>query len=577
MFIAFISLLAGALSALAPCVLPFLPVIVGGSVTNSSKARPYLVALGLVGSLLLFTILLKASTALIGVDPMVWSLISGVIVVLLGLAMLFPGVWAKVSVKLRLDSASHKLLTKARGSKRGETVNALVTGAALGPVFSSCSPVYAWLIATILPAQPLVGLLYLTFYCIGMAAMLLAISLAGRKLIAKLGWAANPYGWFQKTIAVLFIIVGALVATGSDKKVQAWVVEHVPIVSSLEVNLIPESDDGVAPRPAPFGSATAAEGAELSGPPAPDFRDISAWINSDPLTLEQLRGKVVLVDFWTYSCINCIRTQPYLNAWYDRYHDQGFEIIGVHAPEFAFEKKEQNVRDAVNKAGIKYPVALDNNFATWNAYHNHYWPAKYLINAKGEVVWHHFGEGDYEEAEQQIRAQLAAAGKAQKAGEKSATSEVTGAESPTQGQSPETYLGTARAAGYIGTPDLTDGETTYQRSTSTEPSTWSLGGPWRVNEEQIVSTGTSTLTYTFTGTEMFLVMGSEDGTAKNVTVSIEANGKKIDAYGSDAPGGIVSVGESRLYRLVKLPSGVHTATVTLTFPAGVHANAFTFG
>lgn len=555
-----LSLFAGVISVLAPCVLPFLPVIVGGSLGAQSRYRPYLISLGLVVSLLAFTLLLKVSTLAIGVDPRFWSIASGVLVIILGIFMLFPDLWTKISVKFGLGNKSHKLLDRAQNTGGGP-VSALLTGAALGPVFSSCSPVYAWVIATVLPAQPVAGFVYISAYCIGMAGMLLAISLLGRKLIAKLGWAANPRGWFQRIVAILFILVGVLVATGVDKKVQAWAVGNVPIISDIEHQLIPKQTGSEGDQDGGSGSTSGS----VSGPAAPEFTGIKEWINSDPLTIEGLRGKVVLVDFWTYSCINCIRTQPYLNAWYEQYHDQGFEIVGVHAPEFAFEREPANVQRAVVDAEIKYPVALDNDFKTWAAYHNNYWPAKYLIDQDGNVVWSHFGEGEYEEAEEQIRKLLGSSGeKSQTTGEISST---------TLGQSPETYLGTQRARNFVGEPRLRNGSNDYTAAKLSDVNSWTLDGNWRVDEESITAEADgASLSYRFSGREMFLVMSGPEGSTATVTV----DGKPANP-GADVVDGTVQVGNARLYKLVKFDKPQSGATVKITFSKGVKANAFTFG
>ncbi|RRD60465.1 redoxin domain-containing protein [Leucobacter sp. OH1287] len=555
-----LSLFAGVISVLAPCVLPFLPVIVGGSLGAQSRYRPYLISLGLVVSLLAFTLLLKVSTLAIGVDPRFWSIASGVLVIILGIFMLFPDLWTKISVKFGLGNKSHKLLDRAQNTGGGP-VSALLTGAALGPVFSSCSPVYAWVIATVLPAQPVAGFVYISAYCIGMAGMLLAISLLGRKLIAKLGWAANPRGWFQRIVAILFILVGVLVATGVDKKVQAWAVGNVPIISDIEHQLIPKQTGSEGDKDGGSGSTSGS----VSGPAAPEFTGIKEWINSDPLTIEGLRGKVVLVDFWTYSCINCIRTQPYLNAWYEQYHDQGFEIVGVHAPEFAFERESANVQRAVVDAEIKYPVALDNDFKTWAAYHNNYWPAKYLIDQDGNVVWSHFGEGEYEEAEEQIRKLLGSSGEKSKT-----TGEIS---STTVGQSPETYLGTQRARGFAGEPRLRNDSNDYSAAKLRDVNSWTLDGRWQVDEESITSEADgASLSYRFSGREMFLVMSGPAGSTATVTV----DGTPANP-GADVVDGTVQVGDARLYKLVKFDKPQSGATVKITFSKGVKANAFTFG
>lgn len=556
---ALLSLAAGGLTVLAPCVLPFLPVIVGGSL-QGERRRPFIVAAALVVSLLAFTILLKATTVAIGVDPRVWSIVSGVLVVLLGIAMLFPGLWAGISQRSGLNQASHKLLDSAK-EKRSGTWSAILTGIALGPVFSSCSPTYAWVIAAVLPANPATGMIYLALYCLGVASALLAISLLGRKLISKLGWAVNPTGWFQRTVAILFIIVGLFVATGFDKKIETKVTQWAPSLSRLEESFIPDTVDS-EDTSAPGSQSDAADTAD-SATPAPDFSGISQWLNAEPQTLEQLRGKVVLVDFWTYSCINCIRTQPYLNAWYDAYHDQGLEIIGVHAPEFAFEKDPDNVQRAIQDANIKYPVALDNDFSTWNAYHNRYWPAKYLIDKEGNIRYFHAGEGNYDETEDKIRELLQSDGP---------KTQVTAVGNATHMQSPETYLGTKRAHGFVGKQQLANGEHTFHAATQVKVNEWTLGGTWEVDEESIQSSeDDATLTYHFRGRDMYLVLGGAPGS----TVQVSVDGK-VQSAGKDVSDGTVTIDANRLYHLVHLPTATE-ATVTLTFSEGVSANAFTFG
>ena len=239
-----LSFIAGVLTVLAPCIVPFLPVILGGSLDpeDRDRRRPYIIIASLLVSLIAFTLLLKASTTLIGVDPMVWTLISGVVLVGLGLFMLFPISWARVVSRVGLEHKSQSWLTKAEGNK-SKTLSAILTGAALGPVFSSCSPTYAWVIATVIPANPVAGVFYLAIYCLGLALALLAIALFGRRLLNNVKWAINPGGWFQRTIAVLFILVGIFIATGMDKKVQTYLVEKdVFNLIDLEEGLVPKDN-----------------------------------------------------------------------------------------------------------------------------------------------------------------------------------------------------------------------------------------------------------------------------------------------------------------------------------------------
>ncbi len=244
MFLLIASFLAGVLTSLAPCILPLLPVIVGSSALSDGDAKldrkkPYVIALSLGLSVVAFTLLLKASTVLIGVDPDVWLYLSGGIVVLLGITMLFPNLWVSISTKIGFEQGSNEFLAAA--SKRSGLGGQILTGAALGPVFSSCSPVYALVLATVLPVNLALGLVYIVAYALGLSLALLAIALAGQKLTKRLGWTANPNGWFRRSLAIVLIIVGLAVALGYDKQFQAWAIEHLPFdVTKLEEQLLPK-------------------------------------------------------------------------------------------------------------------------------------------------------------------------------------------------------------------------------------------------------------------------------------------------------------------------------------------------
>ena len=240
------------------------------------------------------------------------------------------------------------------------------------------------------------GLIGLLAYFTGLGIILLLIVHFGRGIIGRFAFFSNPRGIFRKTLGIIILIVGLLVMTGYIKKIETYIIEKNIFVNTLEIDNT--LNDIILKHHNNRGSMCANgkcdEGRDghlmMDVAKAPELTGIDIWINSKPLTLESLRGKVVLVDFWTYSCINCIRTQPYLNAWHKKYEKDGLVIIGVHAPEFAFEKIENNVREASQKAGIQYPIALDNDFKTWGAYANRYWPAKYLIDQNGNIVYKHF-------------------------------------------------------------------------------------------------------------------------------------------------------------------------------------------
>lgn len=567
-----LSYVSGLLTALAPCVLPLLPVILGGSFESKSSngKRPYIITASLVVSLIVFTLLLKASTVLIGVDPRVWTIGSGALVVVLGVFMLFPDMWARFIAKSGIEHRSQGLLGKAFKTKNG-TLSAILIGAALGPVFSSCSPTYAWVIATVLPANTVTGMMYLAVYCLGVATSLLAIALLGRKLLSRIQWASNPKGWFQRGIAVLFIIVGIFVATGLDKRVQTWLVDKDFLnLIYLEEKLVPSEESAETENKQLRSSSADKETFNVEPYVAPDFTGLDSWINSQPLELNDLRGKVVLADFWTYSCINCIRTQPYLNAWHQKYAEDGLVIVGVHAPEFAFEKVRENVARAVEDAGIAYPVALDNEFATWRAYQNRYWPAKYLIDKDGEVRYTHFGEGEYEQTETIIQSLLSETGTTVKEKlEKNVSSQAV------SGQTPETYLGYARGERFYNASQFVADEVVeYSIAESLQEHQWSLGGSWQVNDESSQSNSdASSLAINFTAGKVYLVMSGPAGAEVGVVVEglSSPGGKDVGSNGT------VSIDTARLYELVNTDSLLENTKLVLSIPAGVTVNAFTFG
>ena len=570
------SFLSGLLTVLAPCVLPLLPVILGGSIDPKHKdpKRPYIIAASLIVSLIIFTILLKASTILIDIDPAVWTYISGGIVIVLGLFMLFPNLWVKISGALGFEHSSQKILGKA-SQKKNKTLSAILIGAALGPVFSSCNPMYAYVIATVLPVDIFLGSLYLAIYCIGVAVSLLAVALLGRKLLQKVKWATNPKGWFQRIIAILFILVGVFIVTGLDKKVQVWLVDKdIFGLTQLEQKLVPKNDiEKQMNDRKESNNMNDANSSVLNtrAYPAPELTGIEDWINSNPTKLSSLKGKVVLIDFWTYSCINCQRTQPFLNEWYKTYKDSGFEIIGVHAPEFSFEKSKSNVENAVNDAGIKYPVALDNSFSTWRAYNNRYWPAKYLIDKDGNVRYEHFGEGEYDKTEEAIRYLLKDAGKDIKKSSK--TSDMESKNLDFSSKTPETYLGYARADRYAGNQRFLENETkNYEISKNPGTNQWSFGGDWKVFDEKSESqSDNSKLNIKFNAKDVFLVMSGKNG----AKVSVSVDDLK-DIKGSDVKGDEITIDGDRLYKIVESETSLNK-TLELKIPKGVSVHAFTFG
>lgn len=558
-----ISFFSGILTVLAPCVLPLLPVILGGWLAGTDRKRPYIIIASLILSLLVFTILLKASTVLIGVDPSFWEYVAGGLLVLFSITLIFPHVWVWLMDITGIEKLSQNSLESA--SHREWIWWPVALGAALGPVFSSCNPTYTILLATILPASFTMGMIGLLAYFIGLGIILLLIVHFGRSIIGRFRFFSNPHGIFRRLLGIIILIVGLLIVTGYIKKIETFIIERNIFVNTFAIdntlNEIILRNHNTVNNMCANGKCD--EGREgdlmMDVARAPELTGIAAWINSKPLTLEWLRWKVVLIDFWTYSCINCIRTQPYLNAWHEKYADDGLVIIGVHAPEFAFEKVENNVREASQKAGIKYPIALDNDFATWNAYANRYWPAKYLIDQNGNIVYKHFWEGEYVETEEKIQELLWAKKELEKEMEKTWLKKT-----------PETYLGSARAE-RINTQCRTsvgycDGSTMLLHE-------WSINeksGSWNVEPEYIESVAWSLysqLVLRFSAREVFLVASLSPEVSEG-TITITLNWQKFVTP--------IVVQKDDIYRLFTGLKYIPDGLLELEVSPGVRLHAFTF-
>jgi len=567
MLLLLISFVAGVLTILAPCVLPVLPVIIGGSVgsTVKDRVRPYVIAASLAGSIVVFTLLLKVSTLLINLSPNVLTDISGGLVIALGLVSVLPEAWDRLVIRLNWQAASQRWLGKGDRNK-DKYIGPVLVGIALGPVFASCSPTYAFILASVLPHSFLSGLIYLVAYSLGLVLTLLAISLAGRRYISRFSWAINTHSLFRRIIGVAFVLIGLVIITGHEVSVETWVANHLPFdETKIERVLLAKQDKSSLVHEI-SSTVSGSSVLNVQPTPAPEFQGLTNWINSPPLTMSGLRGKVVLVDFWTYSCINCIRSIPYVEKWYQTYHDQGLVVVGVNTPEFAFEHNPANVAAAVARDGITYPVALDNNYDTWNAFNNDSWPADYLIDQQGNIRYVSLGEGDYNKTEKAIQTLLGINRPLQ-----TPTSNVPVAPD----QTPETYFGTNREQSYAGQLALNDGTATFTAAHSLQSDQWSLGGTWQINPENITSqSSTSTLTFNVTAKDVYVVAGSTNNQPEPVAVGLPS--ADAGQYGSDVTDGHVVISGSKLYHIISLRQFGST-TVTLTVPAGVSLYTFTFG
>ena len=395
--------------------------------------------------------------------------------------------------------------------------------------------------------------------------------MVGGKLFAAMKRSIGAGERVRKALGVLILIGVGVIALGLDTRVlsrlstaQTFGFEHrLAQLLGMEEEELGTKVGGMLPI----------EGA------LPPLDGAVEWLNSPPLTREQLKGKVVLVDFWTYSCINCIRSVPYTNAWYAKYKDQGLVVIGVHAPEFAFERDPGNVRKAVADFGIRYPVALDNNLAIWRAFDNRYWPAHYLADAQGRIRYHHFGEGHTDETEAAIRALLAEKGA--KLGDVStiAAGGAAAAADFAAIRSPETYVGSRRAKSFVSPGGLSNGERSYQLPDKFALNDWGLAGRWTIEPQRAVSTAPGAhIAFRFRARDLHLVLGSSTGKPVRFRVLIdgktpgEDHGMDIDAAGNGQVTG------QRLYQLIRQrdPSRERLFTVEFLDP-GAEAYAFTFG
>jgi cytochrome c biogenesis protein CcdA/thiol-disulfide isomerase/thioredoxin len=543
------ALIAGAGTALSPCVLPVLPALLSASATGGRR-RPVGIVLGLAVTFTVTIVGLATVVDGVGLGDALLRDLAIVALALFGLAVAIPRLGD------RLEAPLSRLARFGPSSGGRGFWSGLLVGAALGFVYAPCAgPVLAAVISVSAASgrTVVIGLAY----ALGSSIVLLVLALAGRRLTVRL---RGP--GLSRALGTVMMLTAVALAFQLDIRFQTAIANHLPAAvvnptNSLETSAA-VSDRLAKLRPAsPYAHAAAASRAGLEDlGPAPEFTGNDRWFNSKPLTLAALKGRVVLVDFWTYTCINCIRTLPHLVAWDKAYRDSGLTIIGVHSPEFSFEKKASNVERALKQNGIEYPVAQDNALATWNAWSNQYWPAKYLIDAQGHVRYTHFGEGSYDKTEAAIRALLVEAG-ANVGGESKADREYD----PSAGATPETYLGAERAERFLpGIQQL--GTATYTPYDGQLPeSHFTLGGRWQIEDESATAGPGATLRGNVTGKDVYLVLSGPG------TVDVTVDGK---------PEQTVKVTTQRLYHLLSRPTAA-ARDLLPRFSPGVAGYAFTFG
>lgn len=583
MLLAFLAFLGGVLTILSPCVLPVLPFAFARSEQPFARSTLPL----LLGMAVTFAGI--ATLAAVGGGWAVQLNAYGRVIALIVLAVLGITLLSRRAADYfaRPFVAFGNRLVQAAGSPSVPLVaQSALLGVAMGFLWAPCAGPILGLILTGAAANgPSTQTTILLFsYALGAVVSLALAVLVGGRVFAALKQSLGAGEWIRRGLGVAVLVAVVAIALGWDTGV-------LTRLSSSNTNRIEQAlldalpGDAAQAETSSAGSAGADE--DASDLPVegrmPPLDGANTWLNSQPLTSQGLRGKVVLIDFWTYSCINCLRALPYVKAWYEHYRNQGLVVIGVHTPEFAFEKDERNVRRAAQGLGVAYPVALDNDYAIWRAFNNRYWPAHYFIDANGLVRGHHFGEGNYDESEQLIRRLLTDAGQENLPPPLSAI-EAKGVQSAadfSKVASPETYVGYSRASDFNSPGGFArDRLKHYATPDVLQRNQWALAGAWTVSPENaVLDAAGGSITFRFHARDLHLVLGPGSGGSPvryRVTIDGQAPGSDggvdVDANGE----GVVR--EQRLYQLIRQSGSVRDRTFAIEFlDAGAQAFAFTFG
>lgn len=572
-----VGFLAGVITSLSPCVLPVLPVVLTTGAADDVRPtddarttddaadpakkrswRPYLVVAGLVLSFSLSTLFGSLVLSALHLPQTLLRDAGIVVLVLIGLGLVFR----------RVGDLLERPFARLRGRPVNPDSNGLVVGLGLGLLFVPCAgPVLATIAVVGASHHIGFGAIVLTAaFGVGTGVPLLVLALAGSAITRRTGFLRRKATAVRVTTGVVMIVVAAAIGFNLTDGLQRSVPGYT---AALQQSV--EGDPGTSSRLQDLASGGSGAGpAESCADTEPSLRDCGAapeltgltgWLNTPdgkPLTLAGLRGKTVLIDFWTYSCINCQRTLPHVEAWARAYQDAGLVVIGVHTPEFAFEHDTGNIAAQASSLGVRYPIAIDNNYGTWNAYNNHYWPAEYLIDQTGMVRHTNFGEGDYAGTEELIR-QLLAAGTT--TGTLPPATDVADT-TPIQAQTEETYLGSQYAPLHVSGQAPEPGRTQpYEFPPGLQENTFALSGSWTAGTEEITAGAGARLKLDYQASDVYVVLG---GTG---TITTQVNGKSATIGVSGPP---------KLYTLVSGPASEH-AVLDLTATPGVQAYDFTFG
>ena len=575
-----LAVLAGVLTVFSPCILPILPALLSASVSEKNSHRPFWIVLGLGISFALFGTIFAVFKNFLGISNGALRESALVILLFFGLSLLLPRLWDRIGTAISTFVQNSPWMSRV-SSGSGPT-GTILLGSALGLVWAPCAGPILGIILTLATVQgSFFGTLSLMgAYAMGAALPMLLIGYGGQKVSKKLFKFRGIGSFAPKILGVVTLVCVVGLSFNLDTAILSRLPSTLFLSNAVEQKLVAKLY--AAPMPKKTVQSMAVTVPMVSPLPVlgpmPDFKGIVAWLNSPPLNKKDLRGKVVLVDFWTYSCINCIRTLPYVKRWYEKYKDKGLVIVGVHTPEFAFEKDPVNVKQALKKFGISYPVAVDSKYGTWNAYSNQYWPADYLIDSEGRIREEHFGEGDYQKTEREIQSLLYEAGTLKK-------SETIGHPFAQVNfmdiQSPETYLGLSRGAGYV-SPERIDPEVTqhFTYPLSLSLNDWALSGNWEfLADKVILKMPYGGIRFRFHAPKLNMVM---KGSEQAVKARVYLDGKPLPPafFGADvAPDGMIEIQKPRLYNLVSFPTtmkGDHTFEIRFA-NKGVSVYTFTFG
>lgn len=555
--------LAGLVTILSPCILPVLPIVLSSSAAGG-KRRPFGIVLGFIFSFMVSTLALTFLVRSTGLDQEVLRKFAVVIIMIFGISMLVPKftLW----LELQVSKLSGKMQMK-KGAGGDGFWGGLFVGMSLGLVWTPCAgPILASVITLAATTGVTLQAVFITMsYAIGTSIPMVGIIYGGRGLLQKVPFLLKNSAKIQKFFGVVIILVAIAISQGYDKDFQTWVLDKFPQYGSgltklEELGVVDKQLDDLNMKI--YGADEAGDATACNGlyPQAPEIINDGTWLNSEPLTMKALRGKVVLVDFWTYSCINCIRTLPFLHDWQEQYADDGLVIVGVHTPEFEFEKKTENVEAALKKYDLKYPVVQDNDRVIWQNYKNRYWPAKYLVDANGCVRYTHFGEGQYDETAEWIEKLLKEAGnEVDKENSDLVEYEATG------NLTPETYVGYARISNFVSGKITPDTLTGYELAQDLGTNQWAFGGQWNIQAERAVAGEGAVLEMQFQAKNVYLVMNP--GTTESGKVKVYVDGKMVKE---------ITVDQDQLYTLAELEKNM-AGRLRLEFEPGVEVYAFTFG